>query len=107
MRRHPPLTEEEQPMAARQRGFARKRSTGWLAVWRENGRERSRGGYVTKTEALDYANAKAAAAVALADAVRFRDPMPEQASPGPVTVGQLVDSFLEQHDVDEATTDKL
>ena len=32
-------------MPARQGGFARKRGTKWLAVWRENGKERSRGGF--------------------------------------------------------------
>ncbi len=65
-------------MPARQRGFARRRGPNWLAVWRENGNERSRGGFETKTEALDYANAKAEQSLDLAAAVRFGDPLPQQ-----------------------------
>ena len=93
-------------MASRQRGFARKRGSLWLAVWREDGRERSRGGFPTKTEALDYANTKAAQAVEREAAIRFGDRLPQPASPIS-TVQDLVDAFLARHRVDEATTRKL
>jgi integrase len=89
-------------MPSRQRGFARKRGSLWLAVWREDGRERSRGGFDTKTAALDYANTKADEAVARATALRFGDRLPQPASPIG-TVSELVDAFLARHRVDEAT----
>lgn len=79
-------------MPARQRGFARKRPSGWLGVWREDGRERSRGGFSTKTDALDYANRKAAEAAATDAARRFGD-----VAPVPIaidTVDELIDAFL-------------
>jgi hypothetical protein len=63
-------------MPARQRGFARRRGDLWLAAWREDGRERSRGGFATKTEALDYSNRKADETVAREDAIRFGDRPP-------------------------------
>jgi integrase len=89
-------------MPSRQRGFARKRGGRWLAVWREDGRERSRGGFETRTAALDYANTKAEEAVARAAALRFGDRLP---TPGPAiaTVTELVEAFLARHRVDEAT----
>jgi integrase len=93
-------------MSARQRGFARKRGSLWLAVWREDGRERSRGRFATKTEALDYANRKAQEAVAREDALRFGDRLPQPVSPI-VDVSGLVEAFLARHRVDEATTRKL
>jgi integrase len=93
-------------MAARQRGFARRRGTLWLAVWREDGRERSRGGFETKTSALDYANTKADEAVARETALRFGDRLPQPASPIG-TVNELVDAFLARHRVDAATKRKL
>jgi integrase len=93
-------------MPQRQRGFARRRPTGWLAVWREDGRERSRGGFERKTEALDYANTKADEAVARAAALRFGDRLPQPVSPI-ATVSELVEAFLARHRVDEATTRKL
>jgi integrase len=92
-------------MPARQRGFARRRGSNWLAVWRENGRERSRGGFETKTLSLDYANTKADEAFARASAVRFGDlhvDVPEFS-----TVSELIDAFLVRHRVDEATRRKL
>jgi integrase len=102
---HPPLMEEEK-MPAKQRGFARKRGSLWLAVWREGGRERSRGGFDTKTAALDYANGKADEAVARATALRFGDRLPHPVS-NIGTVSELVDAFLQRHRVDEATKRKL
>jgi integrase len=93
-------------MPARQRGFARRRGDLWLAVWREDSREKSRGGFPTKTEALDYANEKAEETVAREAATRFGDRLPQPASPiGTVT--DLVEAFLARHRVDEATTRKL
>jgi hypothetical protein len=93
-------------MPARQRGFARKRGNTWLAVWREDGRERSRRQFPTRTDALDYANAKADAAVERETAIRFRDPVPRTAT-SVLSVGELVDAFLARHDADAATIKKL
>jgi len=93
-------------MPAKQRGFARKRGSLWLAVWREDGRERSRGGFDTKTSALDYANTKADEAVARETALRFGDRLPQPAS-NIATVSDLVEAFLQRHRVDEATKRKL
>jgi integrase len=89
-------------MPARQRGFARKRGQRWLAGWHENGKQRTRGGFETKTAALDYANGKADDAVIRANAIRFGDPLPAQTlSVG--TVDELVKAFLARHRVDPAT----
>jgi integrase len=93
-------------MPSRQRGFARKRGDRWLAVWREDGRERSRGGFETRTAALDYANAKAAEAHSRATALRFGDEM-LRPTPSITNVSELVDAFLARHRVDEATIRKL
>src|SRR5688572_15623877 len=93
-------------MPARQRGFARRRGNGRLAVWREEGRERSRGGFATKTDALDYANTKADEAVERETAIRFGDRLPHPLQPIG-TVSELVDAFLARHRVDQATTRKL
>jgi integrase len=93
-------------MPSRQRGFARKRGSLWLAVWREEGRERSRGGFETKTAALDYANTKADEAVARETAIRFGDRLPQPRS-NIATVSDLVEAFLQRHRVDEATKRKL
>ena len=92
-------------MPARQRGFARKRGTAWLAGWYVDGRQKTRGGFGTKTAALDYAETKAGAAVALRAAQRFGDALPQPARM--LTVTELVDGFLARHDVDEATRRKL
>jgi integrase len=88
-------------MPARQRGFARKRGSGWLAVWREAGRERSRGGFETKTAALDYATTKADEAAARDAALRFGDQLPTHQAV--TTVADLIEAFLARHRVDEAT----
>jgi hypothetical protein len=93
-------------MPLRQRGFARKRRGAWLAVWREDGRERSRGGFETKTAAHDYANLKAAESVERELALRFHDPLPHATAPID-TVADLVHAFLARHRVDAATTKKL
>jgi hypothetical protein len=77
-------------MPARQRGFARKRGQRWLAGWHENGKQRTRGGFETKTAALDYANGKADEAVARRNALRFGD---LDAPPVALsTVAELVDA---------------
>jgi integrase len=93
-------------MPARQRGFARKRGQRWLAGWHENGKQRTRGGFETRTSALDYANGKADEAVARANAIRFGDPLPALTLPIG-TVEELVEAFLVRHRVDEATLRKL
>src|SRR5438046_1764643 len=101
MRRCPART-----MPSRQRGFARKRGQKWLGGWYEDGRQRTRGGFETKTAALDYANEKAEKAVARAAAFRFGDRLPEE-RPAIRDVRELVDAFLARHRVDEATKRKL
>ncbi len=93
-------------MPARQRGFARKRGQSWLAGWYEDGKQRTRGGFETRTAALDYANVKADEAVARATAIRFGDTMPAP-TPTVATINDLVDAFLARHRVDEATVRKL
>jgi integrase len=104
MSRHRPRYEEEK-MPARQRGFARKRGQNWLAGWYEDGRQRTRGGFATKTAALDYANTKADEATARRNAIRFGERL---AAPVAIaTVTELVEAFLARHRVDEATTRKL
>ncbi len=96
-------------MPARQRGFARKRPSGWLAGWYVDGRQVARGGFRTRTEALDYANEKATVAATRSNAIRFGDPIPQAASDVSTvsTVSQLIDAFLARHDVDPATIKKL
>jgi integrase len=93
-------------MPARQRGFARKRGQRWLAGWHEDGKQRTRGGFETRTAALDYANGKADEAVARSNAIRFGDSLPAQTLPIG-TVEELVEAFLARHRVDEATLRKL
>jgi hypothetical protein len=88
-------------MPARQRGFARKRGAKWLAGWYEDSRQRTRGGFETKTAALDYANEKADEAIACRNARRFGDR--NAPSPALSTISELVDAFLARHRVDEAT----
>ena len=58
-------------MPAIERGFTHKRGSRWLAGWYENGAQRTRGGFETKTKALEYANAKADEAVARETAIRL------------------------------------
>jgi integrase len=77
-----------------------------LAGWHENGKQRTRGGFETRTAALDYANWKADETVARANAIRFGDPLPAQTLPIG-TVDELVEAFLARHRVDEATLRKL
>jgi integrase len=96
---------EEVHMPAKQRGFARKRGSLWLAVWREKKRERSRGGFETKTAALDYANQKANDAVARENAAKYGDKVAPLSNIATVT--DLVNAFLARHRVDEATVGKL
>jgi len=79
------------------------RRNDWLAVWRENSRERSRGGFATMTEALDYANKKASETVDRETAIRFGDKQPPVTS-NIATVNELVAAFLARHRVDEATS---
>lgn len=92
-------------MPARQRGFARRRRQKWLATWYEDGRQRARGGFETKTAALDYANGKAEEATARRNALRFGDALSPTTSLS--TVEELVEAFLARHRVDEATLRKL
>lgn len=96
-------------MPAQQRGFARKRGKKWLACWYDDaGRERSRGGFQTKTAAAEYANQQAAAAVEHVASRRFGDSK-LIAFDRPQSVDELCDLFLEKHGrrVDDATKRKL
>jgi integrase len=92
-------------MPARQRGFARKRGNAWLAGWYTDGRQVTRGGFATRTDALDYANVKADDAVARKAAAKFGDKQPVTSNIE--TVDDLVGAFLARHRVDEATVRKL
>jgi integrase len=95
-------------MPARQRGFARKRGDRWQAGWYEAGKQRTRSAFATKTEALDYANGKAAKVVELELAQRFGDELPP-ATPTIATIDELAQAFLDrkESDVDPATHTKL
>lgn len=80
-------------MPARQRGYAARRGKTWAARWRdETGTGRFRGGFKSKTEALDYANARAEDVKAL----RNGDPAALRRREMP-TLSQLVDEYVAQH----------
>ena len=96
-------------MPAQQRGFARRRGKKWLACWYDaDGRERTRGGFETKTHALKYAAERADAATAEAASRRFGDSRLVVVE-RPESVDALLDLFLEKHGarVDAATRKKL
>lgn len=90
-------------MPAKQRGFARKRGKTWAAGWYdEDNRERFKGGFETKSAALDHAGSKADEVAALRrgdlKAIRRRE-MP--------TLAELVDEFLGQHAAEDSTLASL
>lgn len=92
-------------MPARQHGVVVKRGPGnWQARWRdENGAQRGRGGFDTKTAAREWLDNQLDEVLAL----RRGDLIP--IAHRPQTVDELLDSFLERHGatVDPATKRKL
>lgn len=95
-------------MPARQRGtVVRRPGRKWEARWRdESDRPRLRGGFETKTAARDWLEAKVERVAAVRNAARFGDPLPGETG-GSVTVAELIEGFLAQHEVDPATIRKL
>src|ERR1044072_4463871 len=88
-------------MPAKQRGSVVRRGKGWAARWYdENDARRFQGGFETKSAAREWADNKVDEVAAL----RRGDLPRPSAIP---TVDELVDGFLESHDVDPATTDRL
>ncbi len=88
-------------MPSVQRGQVVKRGKRWGARWYdEEGVRRFRGGFATKTQAREWVDNKTKGVAALR---RGDLPKPSDVP----TVEKLVDSFLESHEVDPATTYKL
>ena len=88
-------------MPARQRGSTVRRGKTWAARYRDaEGVQRLRGGFQTKTEARDWVEDKIDEVEALRSGERLR---PSEIP----TVSELVSRFLDTHEVDPATTDKL
>jgi hypothetical protein len=88
-------------MPSTQRGSVVKRGNRWQARWYdETGTRKSQGGFDTKTAARDWVDGKAKEVLAL----RRGDLV---APSERLTVTQLVERFLELHDVDPATTRTL
>jgi integrase len=88
-------------MPARQRGSTVRRGKTWAARWRdEEDVARFRGGFPTKSEARTWLDRK----VDEVEALRNGDRVTSSEIP---TVSEFVDRFLETHEVDPATTDKL
>lgn len=91
-------------MPAKQHGGVRRRGRTWSArYYDDDGRERERGGFGTKTEAREWVAAKAGEV----EALRRGDLIP--AAERPATVDELLDMFLDKHGrtVDPATKRKL
>ena len=88
-------------MPARQHGSAVRRGKTWAARYRDfEGIQRLRGGFGTKTEAREWVDSKVDEVEALRNGERL--------APAEIpTVTEFVDRFLETHEVDPATTDKL
>jgi integrase len=88
-------------MPARQRGSTVRRGRTWAARWRDEGDvARFRGGFATKSDARAWLDAK----VDEVEALRTGDRVAPSAIP---TVSEFVSRFLDTHEVDPATTDKL
>jgi len=88
-------------MPSVQRGTVTRRGKRWMARWYdENGDRKARGGFETRTAALDWLNGTLTNVTALRRGERVH------ATEIP-TVTELVDRFLATHEVDPATIDKL
>jgi hypothetical protein len=88
-------------MPARQRGSTVRRGKAWAARYRDaEGIQRLRGGFGTKTAAREWLDRKADEVEALRTGERLA---PSELP----TVSEFVDRFLETHEVDPATTDRL
>lgn len=88
-------------MPARQRGSTVRRGKAWAARYRdEEGVQRLRGGFQTKSEAREWVDRKVDEMEALRTGERL--------TPADIpTVTEFVASFLNTHEVDPATTNKL
>jgi integrase len=82
-------------MPAAQRGQVFKRNGSWHARWRERGRRRQKGGFLTKTEAGEFLDEQLKR-VRLGPAYRPQ-----------VTLATLVDKYLAQHQAEPATIARL
>jgi integrase len=88
-------------MPAKQRGSVVRRGKGWAARWYdENDVRRFQGGFETKSVAREWVDNKVDEVAALR-----RGDLPRSIEVP--TVDALIDGFLETHEVDPATTDKL
>jgi integrase len=86
---------------ARQRGSVVKRGKSWQARWYdEDGQRHARGGFETKTAAGEWLDSKVKEVLALR---RGDLPTPDRIP----TVNDLVQGYLDTHEVDPATTYKL
>jgi integrase len=86
-------------MPGRQRGFARRRGKTWAAGWYDaENREQFKGGFNTRTEALDFARAR----VDETDALRRGDVAAVRRQTMP-TLGELAREYLEQHNAEQNT----
>jgi integrase len=88
-------------MPAKQRGSVVRKAKGWAARWYdEDDVRRFQGGFETKSAAREWVDDKVDEVAALR---RGDLPRPSEVP----TVDALIDGFLETHEVDPATTDKL
>jgi integrase len=88
-------------MPSVQRGTVTRRGKRWLVRWYdETGARKARGGFETRSAALDWLNGTLSNVNALRRGERV-------AAADLPTVGELVERFLVTHEVDPATTDKL
>lgn len=88
-------------MPARQRGSVVKRGSSWQARWYdETGARKARGGFSSRSEARDWLDGTVKGVSAFRRGDR---PTPAQIP----LFGALVERFLQQHDVDPATTQKM
>ena len=88
-------------MPSVQRGTVTRRGKRWLVRWYdEAGARRARGGFETRSAALDWLNGTLSEVNALRRGERV-------AVADIPTVAELVERFLATHEVDPATTDKL
>ena len=89
-------------MPSVQRGQVRKRPSGrWSARFYDDaGRRRERGGFASRSDAVAWMNGKVEEVAAL----RRGDPTATRPA---LTVSELARRYLDQHDVDPVTTERL